>query len=106
MIEKISTGINNKYKRITAFKSGNNYGQRSKIGDFTDSFVDNTIKSTPFMLALTTTWALIDKSVQKIPFKQAFTNNFKNFFIPVTLISSLFIAGISMTKYKNNNEKV
>lgn len=75
---------------------------------YADSFVRNSIDSVPIMLAFTGAWSLFDKFAMKTTFKNAISHNFKNFFIPVTLVSSAVLAGIETVKFskqKNNNTK-
>lgn len=78
------------------------------VKQYADSFVRNTVESAPIMLAFTGGWALFDKFAMKTTFKKAVSHNFKNFFVPVTLVSSAVLAGIETVKYskqKNNDAK-
>ncbi len=69
---------------------------------YTDSFVKHSVESVPALLAMTTLWAAIDKTSGKMPFKQAFANNFKVFFLPVLVASSALLSYIDNRKAKQN----
>ena len=43
--------------------------KRNVAGEYADSFVRHAAESTPMLLALTTTWAVLDKTQRNIPFK-------------------------------------
>ena len=58
---------------------------------YTDSFVRNTVESTPIMLAFTGGWALFDKFAMKTTFKKALSHNFKNFFGKFNQSSAEFV---------------
>lgn len=97
MIPAVSTADNTVSKSTT--KPVKNRPLVTGMKQYTDSFVRNTVESTPIMLAFTGGWALFDKFAMKTTFKKALSHNFKNFFVPVTLVSSAVLAGIETVKY-------
>ena len=106
MIQKVSAG--NSYIRTA--KTGNSKADSplkkgmDTVKTYTDSFVKHTKKSAPIIFGLTTIWAIADRSEQ-LPFKKAFTNNLKNFFVPVLVMSSALLTIIENKKSKKDSTK-
>ena len=102
MIQKIS-GIGN-----IVFKGNENTGKNNKQtikpkqNSYIDSFVKNSVKSAPMLLALTGVWSIFDNKVSKIPFQKAFVNNIVSFCAPVLVLSS---AGLALLENKNYKDK-
>ena len=61
------------------------------ITRYADSFVKHSVDSAPVLSGLTLVWSVLDKS-RGIPFKKALSNNIKNFFLPVMLVTSAITA--------------
>ncbi len=97
MIQPIS-GLNTRvFKGLNA---GNK--NQSRLKNYADSFIDNSVQSTPMLLALTTVWSLLDKKATKLPLTKTFAHNFSHFFLPVMLVSSTIL---SIMQNANKGEK-
>lgn len=101
MIQKVSqispAGV---FKQTDNKTTPNNNRTQPRVKGYADSFVKHSIQSTPGILGITALWSLVDNKTRNIPLKKAFTGNFKNFFIPVILVSSAILALI-----ENKNSK-
>ncbi len=101
MIKSISAVKSNGFGNINMPKETQPI-KRNIAGEYADSFVRHAAESTPMLLALTTTWAVLDKTQRNIPFKNALKHNMKNYFAPVLLVSSAVLAAVENKKPKNN----
>lgn len=70
----------------------------NKVTPFVDSFVKNSIDSTPMLLAITGGWTAYDVISKKSTLPKALTNNFLGFFAPVMLISSTILSVVENKK--------
>lgn len=101
MIQKVSMNNISFYGKEENKK--NNSNPVIKEGaSYADSFVKHSVQSAPMLLALTGLWSFVDYKSAKIPMKTSLANNFKSFFLPVMLVSSLLL---SVIDNKNNNHK-
>ena len=71
MIQKVSLGSNIRFKGAEKENSAKNAYKSNKVKDFSDSFVRNSVKSMPMLLALTGVWSIIDKKSAKIPLSKS-----------------------------------
>ncbi len=103
MIQKVSAGNSRmpamntkKNKAASMLKKG-----MDTVKTYTDSFVKHTKKSVPILFGMTIVWAIAGCN-DKRPFKTAFKNNIKNFFVPVLLLSSVLLMILENKKPKKD----
>ena len=101
MIEPVSNINTPKNTGMQKEKNTPQRQERSFVMRYADSFIKHSIDSAPTLTGLTLVWSFLDKS-RGIPLKKAFSNNIKNFFLPVILVTSAVTAFI---ENKNLNQK-
>ena len=103
MIQNIST---NKLNNVIFGKDNKNNSEKrtsnkEKLKTYADSFVRNTKETATGTLLITGAWSLFDNKFYRKPFKEAFKNNFKMFFLPVTLFTALLCSAVENSNNKN-----
>ena len=82
---RISFAKENKSKVVNTIKS-------SKMAPYVDSFIKNSIESTPMLLAVSGGWTAYDIIFQKKSVAKSLSHNFLGFFLPVMLVSSSILS--------------
>lgn len=98
MIQSVSM-INNKvsFSQDKKPKLSDNI-KSSKMAPYVDSFVKNSIESTPMLLAVSGGWTAYDIIFQKVPVRKSLAHNFLGFFLPVMLVSSSILSVVENKK--------
>ena len=98
MIQSVSM-INNRvsFSQDKKLKLSDNI-KSSKIAPYVDSFVKNSIESTPMLLAVSGGWTAYDIIFQKVPVRKSLAHNFLGFFLPVMLVSSSILSVVENKK--------
>lgn len=94
MITSINSACPIFFKNNSSAENSKLHKNKSAIGNYADSFLKHSADSVPTLLSVTAIWAGIDKTTRNIPFKQAFANNMKVFFLPVLVASSALLSYI------------
>ena len=68
------------------------------MAPYVDSFVKNSIESTPLLLAVSGGWAAYDIIFQKVPVRKSLARNLLGFFLPVMLVSSSILSVVENKK--------
>ncbi len=105
MIQKISLTENKLSFRHEAKAEKPAAPVKTKARLYTDSFLNNAVKSTPLLLSLSAVWSIIDYGTKKESLIKAFSNNLKWFFAPVLIVSSVIMALTENIKPKEKQEK-
>ena len=106
MIQKISLADNKlsfRQEQPKAEKSAAPVKTKARL--YTDSFLNNAVKSTPLLLSLSAVWSIIDYGTKKESLIKAFSNNLKWFFVPVLIVSSAIMAITENKKPKEKEKK-
>ena len=88
---RVSFSQDKKSKLSDNIKSG-------KMAPYVDSFVKNSIESTPMLLAVSGGWTAYDIIFQKNTVSKSLARNFLGFFLPVMLVSSSILSVVENKK--------
>ena len=98
MIQRVSMTNNKVSFSQNTKQNSSNTVKTSKITPYVDSFVKNSVDSTPMLLAVTGAWTAYDILSQKAPWKKAIKHNVMGFFVPVMLVSSSILSIVENKK--------
>ena len=104
MISAINPACQIPFKRNLQVTQKNEKLQTNPALKYADSFLHHSVESIPAMLSMTVLWSYIDKASGKMPFKKAFFNNMKGFFLPVLVASSALLSYIDNRNAKKTDK--
>ncbi len=98
------TGINSAVSKNISFSQNMvaREEKKSRMSKYKDSFIRHARESAPVIMGATALWALMDKSMGKMPFMESLYRNSLTFFIPVTVASSGILACLENNKDEKN----